>query len=63
MCKKMRMRMRESAGQIPSPFIHSHDVWKNIVHDTWCPHPHTIYPNTNKGVQGPPISQHGSISR
>jgi hypothetical protein len=27
-CKKARMRMHESVGQIPSPFIHSHDIWK-----------------------------------
>jgi hypothetical protein len=27
-CTKTRMRMRESIGQIPSPFIHSHGVQK-----------------------------------
>jgi hypothetical protein len=55
--------MCESVGHIPSPFIHSRDIWKNIVCGTWCLHPRTIYPNTNKGARGPPVSQHGSANQ
>jgi hypothetical protein len=62
--KKTRTRMREFASQIPSPFIHSRDVWKNVVRDAWCPHPPpTIYPDTDKGARGPSVSQHGSTGR
>jgi hypothetical protein len=61
--KKMGMTMHEATGQISYPFIHSRDIWKNIVHGAWCLHPHTIYPNTNKGARGPPVSQHGSANQ
>jgi hypothetical protein len=51
--------MHESTIQIPSPFIHSHNIWKNIVHGAWCPHPHANYPNANKGGWGPSVGLHG----
>jgi hypothetical protein len=57
------MRMRESGNSIPSPFIHSCGIWKKFMHCAWYPHPHIIYPDTDKGALGPPVSQHGSTNR
>jgi hypothetical protein len=51
------MREHESTGQIPPPPLpYLHDVWENVVHDTWCPHlPRATYTNNDRkpGVRLP----------
>jgi hypothetical protein len=54
--------MRESASQIPSPFIHSCDAWKNVVRGAWYLHPRAINPNADKGARSPLVSQLGSTN-
>jgi hypothetical protein len=56
MRKKARMMRWESVDQIPSPFIHSHNVWKTSCMALAIRTPYAIYPNTNKGALDPPVS-------
>jgi hypothetical protein len=49
MRKKARMRRRESDGHIPSPFIHSRNVWKMLCVALAIRTPCAIYPDTDKG--------------
>jgi hypothetical protein len=59
--KKTRTRMREFASQIPSPFIHSRDVWKNVVRDAWCPHPPPL--STLTLTRGPGVRRSVSMGQ
>jgi hypothetical protein len=50
--KKARVRVHESASQIP-PSLPTHaTIRKNVGHDTWCPHPPcTIYTDNDRGPE------------
>jgi hypothetical protein len=60
---KARVRVHESASQIPPSLPTPAMIGKNIISGTRCPHPpHAIYIDNDKGAQGLPASQHGSTN-
>jgi hypothetical protein len=55
--KKARVRVHESAGQIPSPLYPlTRHLEKMSCTTLGVRAPHAIYPDADKGAWGPPVS-------
>jgi hypothetical protein len=59
--EKQRVGKRGSAGQIPSPFIHSHDIWMMMCTTLGVRTPRAHHPDTDRGPGATSLS--GSVKQ